>query len=97
MVSALGQAFNALGMPGIVRTTDYASKAFGTRVQVRCGRFFTVVSVNGIDVYFERLTGRIDGVGSSPKSDRKSGAAPELAHLAVLRDSQPETTQNQTP
>jgi hypothetical protein len=30
---------------------------------------FTVVTVNGVNVYFYRLTGRIDGVGSSPPGD----------------------------
>jgi len=30
---------------------------------------FTVVTVNGVNVYFYRLTGRIDGVGSSVPGD----------------------------
>ena len=34
-------------------------------VSVRCGPLFTVVTVNGINVYFYRLTGGIDGVGSA--------------------------------
>jgi hypothetical protein len=27
---------------------------------------FTVVTVNGVNVYFYRLTGRLDGVGTPP-------------------------------
>jgi hypothetical protein len=38
---------------------------------VTLGPLFTVVSVNGLDIYFDRLTGAIDGVGSSPISDCK--------------------------
>jgi hypothetical protein len=56
---------NALGIPGFVSEADYHSESLGTRVRVRCGDQFTVVSVNGVDVYFRRLSGRIDGVGSS--------------------------------
>ena len=56
---------NALGMPGFVSEGDYRSERFDTRVRVRCGNKFTVVSINGIDIYFRRLSGRIDGVGST--------------------------------
>jgi hypothetical protein len=56
---------NALGLPGFVSEADFGSENHGTRVRIRCGDQFTVISVNGVDVYFRRLSGRIDGVGSS--------------------------------
>jgi hypothetical protein len=67
IAAALGRALNALRLPCIVRTGDYECETFGTRVRVRCGEVFTVVSVNEIDVYFHRLNGRIDGVGLNRK------------------------------
>jgi|HubBroStandDraft_5_1064220.scaffolds.fasta_scaffold1142562_1 hypothetical protein len=65
MVAWLGRALNALGAPGFVRSGNFESQRFGARVRVQCGELYTVVSVNGTDVYFDRLGGRIDGVGSS--------------------------------
>jgi hypothetical protein len=60
-----GRLLNALGVPGFVREADYRSERLDTRVRVRCDDEFTVVSVNGVDVYFRRLSGRLDGVGST--------------------------------
>jgi hypothetical protein len=59
---------NAVGAPGFLRDTEFRSKTFGTHVRVKCDRLFTVVSVNGLDVYFSRLSGKIDGLGFSPTS-----------------------------
>jgi len=38
-------------------------------VSVRSTNLFTVVVVNGVQVYFYRLSGHIDGVGFTPSSD----------------------------
>jgi len=62
-----GWLANLLGWPCVVRPCEYTSRL--ASVSVRCGPLFTVVTVNGINVYFYRLTGRIDGVGSSPLRD----------------------------
>jgi len=43
---------------------------------VLVGPLFSVVSVNGLDVYFHRLTGKIDGVGFGPARDCKSDETP---------------------
>jgi len=69
MLQKLGGLMNSIGVPGIVRDVDYKSH-FGTRVQVRRGKLFTVVSVNGVNVYFDRLTGSIDSVGLAQSSAR---------------------------
>jgi len=96
VVRGAGRVMNALGVPGLVRTTDYRSRAFGTRVQVRCSGFFTVVSVNGLDVYFERLTGRIDGVGLTQAADYKSSARiPRSAHSGERHEHLPDSIQSQ--
>jgi ferric-dicitrate binding protein FerR (iron transport regulator) len=77
IAAAFGRALNTLGLPCIVRAGEYQSDALGTRVRVRCGEAFTVVTVNDVDVYFHRLNGRIDGVGLRGRPDYRSGAAPE--------------------
>ena len=48
-------------MPGLLKDADFHSR-FGTKVRVQRGHFFTVVSVDGTDVYFDRLTGKIEHV-----------------------------------
>jgi hypothetical protein len=60
----LGRVLNWLGAPGFVRNGCFESLHGGVRVRVFCGELFTIVSVNGTDVYFDRLGGRLDGVGS---------------------------------
>lgn len=63
-----GGVANLAGFPGFVRSLDYESQ-LGVSVRVRISPLFTTVTVNGVDVYFYRLTGGIDGIGFSPSSD----------------------------
>lgn len=60
-----GTVANLAGVPGIVRECDYHSEAIGATVRVRKTPGYTIITVNGVDVYFHRLTGGIDGVGTS--------------------------------
>jgi hypothetical protein len=63
-----GRVANLAGLPGIVRKCDYYSEGLGVTVKVRVNPRFTVITVNGVDVSFYRLTGYIDGVGfNSPR------------------------------
>ena len=64
-----GRVFNLAGVPGIVQDCDYEASICKGIISVRRGPFFTVIRVNGLDVYFHRLTGRIDGIGFSPNAD----------------------------
>lgn len=75
-LSIIGRLSNAAGVPGFIKDCDYNSRQLGTTVRVRRGQFFTVVTVNGIDVFFNRFGGEIDGVGFSPASDCRQGGAP---------------------
>lgn len=63
-----GGLANLAGFPGVVREGEYQSE-LGVTVKVRKSALFTVVTVNGVDVFFYRLSGGIDGVGFSPTSD----------------------------
>lgn len=61
----LGKLYNLAGIPGIVRECEYSSSACNARISVKAKPMYTIISVNGLDVYFHRLTGAIDGVGLS--------------------------------
>jgi hypothetical protein len=71
-----GKLLTLLGIPGIIANQTYDAAITRAKVRVHLGPLFSVVSVNGLDVYFHRLTGKIDGVGFSPASDYKSDEAP---------------------
>jgi hypothetical protein len=90
-----GIFLNLLGIPGFVRDTEYKSANFGTLVRVKRGQLFTVVSVNGLDVYFSRFTGTIDGVGFSPASGCKPGLAPGSIHSGAILGQRWTPTQTQ--
>jgi len=64
-----GRLFDLAGIPGLVRDCDYEASICKARISVRRGQYFTVIRVNGLDVYFHRLTGKIDGIGFSPAFD----------------------------
>lgn len=70
-----GKLANLAGMPAVVRETDYHS-SLGVDVAVRTTPLYTTVTVNGVDVYFYRLTGKINGVALTPASDFPSVETP---------------------
>jgi hypothetical protein len=89
----LGSLMNAIGTPGFIRDTDYRSRTFGTRVRVQRGKLFTVISVNGIDVYVCRFTGIIDGIGFSASSDGVPALTRESMRADALLAELPESVQ----
>jgi len=58
----LGSLENLTGFPGFLREADYMSEAAATTVTVRRRSLYTVVTVNDVAIYFNRLSGQIDGV-----------------------------------
>lgn len=60
-----GKVLNAIGVPGVVQPGTYEAGVGQASVRIAVGPLFTVVTVNGVDVYLHRFTGEIDGVGFS--------------------------------
>jgi len=65
---AWGSLANRVGWPLVIRRSEYSSQ-MGVTVSVRASTLFTEVNVNGIRVFFRRLSGKIDGVGMTPSAD----------------------------
>lgn len=63
-----GRVANGLGLPGFVRDCEYRSDLTGAHVTVRRSELYTIITINGLDVYFQRCSGAIDGVGFHPQS-----------------------------
>jgi hypothetical protein len=62
-LSLLGRVLNRLRTPGLVQQTAYAYRTCkGEQVEiiVSTAPRYTVVTINGIAVYFDRLTGEIN-------------------------------------
>lgn len=78
-----GQFLNATGIPGVVADGDYHAEIYPAEIRVKVGPLFTVVAVNGLDIYFHRLTGVIDGVGFSPAADCKRDGVPRSTGSAA--------------
>jgi hypothetical protein len=56
---------NRLGVPGAIRTMRHHDPLTGHAFAVHVGLYYTTVTVDGRDYYFDRLTGAFDGTGSS--------------------------------
>ena len=59
----VGRLLVRLGVPGIVADQTYEAEIAPAHIRVHVGPLFSVVTVNGLDIYFHRLTGKITGVG----------------------------------
>ena len=90
-----GRVFHLAGIPGFVRDCEYDAGVTRAHVRVKVGKLFTVVSVNGLDIYFHRLTGAIDGVGFSPVSGCTAASTEESVHPAEKHAARPRQPQTQ--
>ena len=57
----LGWVMNALGVPGFMRTAR-CEQRLGIPVEISVGKLFTVIQVRDVKLFFDRITGRFDGV-----------------------------------
>ena len=60
----VGHVLNRISILGFVRPVEIHDSVTGQHIRISVGRYFTVISVDGRDYYFRRLTGRLDGTGS---------------------------------
>jgi hypothetical protein len=79
----VGRFLNLLGVPAVVRECEYSAQELGTKIRVKKTDFFTLITVNGVDVYFDRITGVIDGVGFTPDVCCKSDTTQESVGFDV--------------
>lgn len=56
----VGRGLKAAGLPGVVVASTHNWPPVDAFVRVYVGPLFTVISVNGLDVHFHRLTGKED-------------------------------------
>jgi hypothetical protein len=54
-----GTVLNLVGLPGFVRACDDRAESAKTEITVRVVGMLTIISVNGVDIYFHRLADNI--------------------------------------
>ena len=91
----LGWLLNTAGLRGFVAECDHRASVTDATVRVRKHLWFTVITVNGLDIYFRRLTGTIDGVGFSPVAGCTQVSVGQLADSAEQPAVLPGTTQTE--
>jgi hypothetical protein len=57
----LGWILNALGVPGFMRAAQ-CEQRLGIPVEIIVGKVFTVIHVREVKLFFDRVTGRFDGL-----------------------------------
>ncbi|MGO9769678.1 MAG: hypothetical protein ACLPSW_09025 [Roseiarcus sp.] len=62
---SVGSVLNWMRMPGAIRSAEITDKVSGQQISISVGQRFVRLAVDGRDYYFDRLTGRFDGTGSS--------------------------------
>ena len=91
---SLGRVLNLAGLPGFMRECSYSANVCSGEIRVRKYALFTVITVNGLDIYFTRLTGAIDGIGFSPTSCCTEGGVPQSIGPAEPPSDGQATTRN---
>lgn len=62
----IGRVLNSAGAPGAIRNMSLKDTLTGQEVSVAVSAFYVRLTVNDRDYFFNRLTGRFDGSGSTP-------------------------------
>jgi len=64
--AGVGRVLNKLGVPAAIQPMEITDEITKQHVAIAIDDLFVCVSVDGRDYYFDRLTGRFDGTGSTP-------------------------------
>ena len=62
----LAAILHRLRCPGFVKPLEIHDPITRDTFTVRCSSMYTVITLNGRDYYFDRLTGKFDGTGYTP-------------------------------
>lgn len=59
------KVLNKIGLPAIIRESIINDELTNQKITIKTNLLFTILTVNGRDYYFSRLSGKFDGTGSS--------------------------------
>jgi len=64
-----GKIFEKLRLPGILKPFHYSNGQNDIQVSLRTSAQYSILTVNGLEMYFHRESGRFDGVGTMSLDD----------------------------
>ena len=65
----IGKLLEKLHAPGFVRPIDYTDPNSGQRIKIRTSPRYTIISVDSLELFFLRESGRFDGTGAMSLGD----------------------------
>lgn len=63
-INFVATLLNKMGLPGFVTPISFDDELTGQTINIRISDYFTIISIDGRDLYFHRLNGKFDGTGS---------------------------------
>lgn len=60
----IANILNRFKIPGLVEEIEYIDNITSQKISIKTKSLFTVISIDGRDYYFNRLSGKFDGTGS---------------------------------
>lgn len=72
----IGHALNLFAAPGFIRPVEQYYRSINKTIKVEVTELFTIISIDGIDWYFYRLNGKLDGWGTSWGPNKFQGMQP---------------------
>lgn len=65
----LGRILNLIRAPGFVRPMEYTGEHTGQNLKIRTSPRYTILTVNGLEFFFNRESGKFDGIGAMSLDD----------------------------
>ena len=87
-MSILGSLWERLNVPGLIRPIDYTDAVTNQRIRIRTSPRYTIVSVDSLELFFLRESGKFDGTGAMSLGDLtriNHCTAERIQRLAVAR------------
>ena len=66
--NSIGWIMQRIGVPGLVQPFHHNDYPRGIKVSLRTSRRYAILTVNGCELFFDRESGKFDGVGCSADS-----------------------------
>jgi len=63
MLAMLGRIMMIFKIPGFIKPMETYDRLTNSYIKVQTTKYYTIISINGKDFYFKRLTGKYDGSG----------------------------------
>jgi len=68
-MTLLGRVLQVFKAPGFVRPMEYSGEYTDQSLKIRTSPRYTILTINGLELFFLRESGRFDGIGAMSLND----------------------------